>query len=154
MCFKHRASLAKGGPSSCQKNPFYDGFLLMWCNLKLLTMPEHVCMTYDKRYGNIYRTRHTNIQPFIQMLSLTHTHNEMTYDKRYGNIYNESLNVCVSCPVYIAVPLIICHFIMGVCQREHLYERLNVCVSCPVYIAVPLHKHSNFHTDVLADTHP
>jgi Na+/H+-dicarboxylate symporter len=50
----------------------------------------------------------------------------------------ESLNVCVSCPVYIAVPLIICHFIMGVCQREHLYERLKVCVSCPVYIAVPL----------------
>jgi hypothetical protein len=47
----------------------------------------HNEMAYDKRYGNIYRTRHTNIQTFIQMLSLTHTHNEMTYDKRYDNIY-------------------------------------------------------------------
>jgi hypothetical protein len=50
----------------------------------------------------------------------------------------ESLNVCVSCPVYIAVPLIICHFIMGVCRREHLYESLNVCVSCTVYFIVRL----------------
>jgi hypothetical protein len=48
----------------------------------------------------------------------------------------ERFNVWVSCPVYIAVPLIICHFIMGVCQREHLYESLNACVS--VYFIVRL----------------
>ena len=35
--FKHRAPLAREGPSSCQKKPFYDGFLLMWCNLTQCT---------------------------------------------------------------------------------------------------------------------
>jgi hypothetical protein len=52
-------------------------------------------------YDNIYRTRHSNIQTFIQMISLT-------------------------------------SFIMGVCQREHLYESLYDCVSCSVYIVVHL----------------
>ena len=28
-----------------KKPPFYDGFLLMWCNLKFLAIPEHVCLT-------------------------------------------------------------------------------------------------------------
>jgi hypothetical protein len=35
--FKHRAPLAREGPSSCQKKTFYDGFLLMWCNLTQCT---------------------------------------------------------------------------------------------------------------------
>ena len=37
-------------------------------------------------YDNIYRTRHTIIQTFIHMLSLTHTYNEITL-KTYDNIY-------------------------------------------------------------------
>ena len=44
---KHRAPLARGGQSFCTKN-FYEAFLLMWCNLKILTIPkfpEHVCLT-------------------------------------------------------------------------------------------------------------
>ena len=44
---KHSAPLVRGeggGPSSCPKKN-YDGFLLMWCNFKILTIPtfpEHV----------------------------------------------------------------------------------------------------------------
>ena len=78
------------------------------------------------------------------------------------------LYVCVSCPVYIVVRLMLFHygclskrtsvrkfcmfvclvlytlsyvlyyFTMGFCQREHLYESLHVCVSCPIYIVVRL----------------
>ena len=43
-------------------------------------------MKYRKTYENIYRTRHINIQTFMQMLSLTHTHNEITYAKKCDNI--------------------------------------------------------------------
>jgi hypothetical protein len=35
-------------------------------------------MKQHKTFDNIYRTRHTNIQTFIQTNSLTHTHNETT----------------------------------------------------------------------------
>ena len=41
---KHRAPLARGGG----KKNVYEAFLLMWCNLKILTIPkfpEHVCLT-------------------------------------------------------------------------------------------------------------
>ena len=34
--------------------------------------------------------------------------------------------------------MVLCYFIMGVCQIEHLYERLYGCVSCPVYTVVLL----------------
>ena len=37
-------------------------------------------MKYYKTFNNIYRTRHTNMQTFIQMRSLTHTYNEITED--------------------------------------------------------------------------
>ena len=44
---KHRAPLARGSIFLPQKN-VYDRFLLMWCNLKILTIPkfpENVCLT-------------------------------------------------------------------------------------------------------------
>ena len=33
-------------------------------------------------YDNIHRTKYTNIQTSIHMLSLTHTHNKITQDVR------------------------------------------------------------------------
>ena len=50
LCFgvlKHRASLARGGSSSCQNN-FYDGFLLMWCNFKF----KGVLFRSDSRHND------------------------------------------------------------------------------------------------------
>ena len=44
---KHRASLARGDSSSCQKI-FYDGFLLMWCNFKF----EGVLFRSDSRHND------------------------------------------------------------------------------------------------------
>ena len=49
------------------------------------------------------------------------------------------MNVCmVVCLVLYILSYILHHFIMGVCQIEHLYERLYGCVSCPVYTVVHL----------------
>ena len=44
---KHRASLVRGGASSFCQN-VYDGFLLMWCNLKF----EGVLFRSDSRHND------------------------------------------------------------------------------------------------------
>jgi hypothetical protein len=44
---KHRASLARGGSSSCQAFN-YDGFSLMWCNFQF----EGVLFWSDSRYND------------------------------------------------------------------------------------------------------
>ena len=49
------------------------------------------------------------------------------------------MKVCMFvCLVLYILLCVLCYFIMGICQREHLYESLYVCVSCPVYIVVRL----------------
>ena len=49
------------------------------------------------------------------------------------------MKVClIMCLVLYILSYILCHFIMGVCQWEHLYESLHDCVSCPVYIVIRL----------------
>jgi hypothetical protein len=46
IVLKHRASLVRGGPHLSAKN-VYDGFLLMWCNLKF----EGVLFRSDSRHN-------------------------------------------------------------------------------------------------------
>ena len=48
MCAYVQAPVDQGAPIFLPKLFFYDGFLLMWCNLKILIIPkfpEHVCLT-------------------------------------------------------------------------------------------------------------
>jgi cell division protein FtsX len=44
----------------------------------------------------------------------------------------------IVCLVLYILSCVLCYFIIGVCQWEHVYERLYDCVSCPVYIVVRL----------------
>jgi len=43
--FKHRATLATGAPSFCQKKTFLRWIFAYVVQFKILKFPEHVCLT-------------------------------------------------------------------------------------------------------------
>jgi ribosomal protein S26 len=110
-------------------------------------------MKWRKMYDSIYRTRHTTMQTVIQILYLTHTHNEMMQDV-IEYLYN-SLYGCVSCPVYTVVHLASFHY-GCVSDRASVWTFVWLCVLSCIYCrtSCKTHNHTNVHTDALSDTHP
>jgi hypothetical protein len=125
-------------------------FIMGVCQIEHLYERTSI-MKWRKMYDSIYRTRHTTMQTVIQILYLTHTHNEMMQDEY---LYN-SLYGCVSCPVYTVVHLASFHY-GCVSDRASVWTFVWLCVLQDVrqYIQDKTHNHTNVHTDALSDTHP